>query len=314
MDEVIWIEVLSRHRGVQSRTRCAGRGARIGRAYTNDVILDDPYVAAEHVHIVRDAEGRLVVEDLGSANGLFAAHGRASVAQLVLGEDGLFRIGHTLLRARGTAQAVPPERILARPTHAWAAICAMAALVLAIGGASLWLDDYGELKAATYVLPLVAGAVLVALWSALWGLAARIFAGQSRFERNLAIALIGALGLEAVGIASKVGAFGLSWSALADDTFVGYLAVLALASIAHLREINPARTPVSAAIVAVVFAGAVAVASLLNGDTRFGPGNGYAQTMLPPALRLAPVANETSFFAAVEKLRGRVDEDRAAAP
>ncbi|HUK60709.1 MAG TPA: FHA domain-containing protein [Stellaceae bacterium] len=314
MDEVIWVEVLTRHRGVQQRYRCTGRGVRIGRAYTNDVILDDPYVAGEHVHIVRDGDDRLVVEDLGSANGLFAAHGRARVPQIVLGEEGIFRIGHTLLRARATDHAVAPERVIGSQTHAWGAIAGLAALVLAIGGGTLWLDDFGEFKAATYVLPLVGGTMLVVLWSALWAMTARIFAGHGRFERNLIIALVGALGLEAVGIASRVGAFGLSWSALVNDTFVGYFAVLAVASVAHLREINPARTLFSCAVVAVVLAGAISVVTLLKGETRFGPGNAYAQTMLPPVLRLAPVANESSFFSSVEKLRGRVDEDRAEAP
>ncbi len=314
MDEVIWVEVLARHRGVQQRHRCTGRGVRIGRAYTNDVILEDPYVAAEHVHIVRDADGRLLVEDLGSANGLFAAHGRGRLPRLALGEEGLFRIGHTLIRVRSTEHRVAPERVFGRQAHAWAATGALGALVLAIGAATLWLDDYAEFKATTYVLPLLAGALFIVVWSALWAMAVRIFTGQGRFERNLMIALAGALGLEAVGIASKVGAFGLSWSALANDTFVGYFCVLAATSIFHLREINPARMLASTAVVAALLSGAIAVVSLINGETRFGPGNAYSQTMLPPSLRLAPVANENSFFSSVEKLRGRVDEDRAEAP
>ncbi len=314
MDEVIWVEVLSRHRGVQSRHRVAGRGVRIGRAYTNDVILDDPYVAAEHVHIVRDADGRLLVEDVGSANGLFAAHGRTRLPRLALGEEGVFRIGHTFIRVRSAEHAVAPERVFGRQSHAWAATCALGVLVLAIGAATLWLGDYGEFRAATYVLPLLGGAILIVLWTALWALAARIFAGHGRFERNLMIALAGALGLEAVGIATKVGAFGLSWNALANDTFVGYFTVLAATSVAHLREINPARTFASAAVVAVLLGGAIAVVSLIEGEARFGSRNAYAQTMLPPSLRLAPVANELSFFSSVEKLRSQVDQDRAEAP
>ena len=314
MDEVIWVEVLSRHRGVQSRHRCEGRGVRIGRAYTNDVILDDPFVAPEHVHIVRDADGRLLVEDLGSANGLFAAHGGRRVERLALDGEGLFRIGHTLLRVRRTDHAVAPERVFGRQAHAWAASGALAALVLAIGAASVWLDDFGEFRAVTYVLPLLGGAVFLLLWAALWAMAARIFAGQSRFERNLIIALLGALGLEIVGFASKIGAFGLSWSALADNAFAGYFAVLAVASVAHLREINPARTLASACVVAVLLGGAISVVSLMRSEAHFGASAAYVETMLPPSLRLAPVANESSFFSSVEKLRAQVDQDRTTAP
>ncbi len=314
MDEVIWVEVLSRHRGVVSRHRCTGRGVRIGRSYTNDVILDDPYVAPEHAHIVRDGEGRLLVEDLGSANGLFAAHGSQRLERLALGDDGVFRIGHSFIRVRRADHAVSPERVFGRQSHAYAALGALAVLVLAIGGATVWLGDYGEPKAATYVLPLLGGTVLLVVWSALWALAARIFAGHSLFERNLTIALAGALGLEAIGIASEVGAFGLSWNALANDTYVGYFCVLAVTSVAHLREINPARTLVAACAVAVLLGGAIAVQSLMQSEIRFRAGDAYVRTLLPPSLRLAPVANETSFFTSVEKLRTRLDADRAEAP
>ena len=78
MDEVIWVEVLSRHRAVVSRHRCTGRVVRIGRAYTNDVVLDDPYVAPEHAIIVRDEDG--AARRRGSRHGQRAAspsHGRA---------------------------------------------------------------------------------------------------------------------------------------------------------------------------------------------------------------------------------------------
>ena len=49
MDEMIWVEILDRHRNVATRHRL-GDGASIGRAYDNDVIVDDPTVAPHHRH------------------------------------------------------------------------------------------------------------------------------------------------------------------------------------------------------------------------------------------------------------------------
>ena len=49
MGEVIWVEVLSRHHDVVARHRCVGPEVHIGRGYDNDVVIDDPYVAARHV-------------------------------------------------------------------------------------------------------------------------------------------------------------------------------------------------------------------------------------------------------------------------
>ena len=46
MGAVMWIEVLSRHGEVAARERIDGREeARIGRAFDNDVVIDDPHVA-----------------------------------------------------------------------------------------------------------------------------------------------------------------------------------------------------------------------------------------------------------------------------
>jgi pSer/pThr/pTyr-binding forkhead associated (FHA) protein len=57
MEQVIWVEVLGRHRDVAARYRCAGPMVHVGRAYDNDVVLDDPYVAPRHLRIARDESG-----------------------------------------------------------------------------------------------------------------------------------------------------------------------------------------------------------------------------------------------------------------
>jgi pSer/pThr/pTyr-binding forkhead associated (FHA) protein len=67
---MIWVEILSRHRDVVNRVRIAGEEATIGRGYDNDVIVDDPYVAARHLRVSRDEAGQLVAKDLGSVNGI----------------------------------------------------------------------------------------------------------------------------------------------------------------------------------------------------------------------------------------------------
>ena len=66
---MIWVEVLSRHHDVVARYRCDD-DVRIGRAYDNDVVLDDPYVAPHHLHLGRNEDGRLQADDLGTVNGL----------------------------------------------------------------------------------------------------------------------------------------------------------------------------------------------------------------------------------------------------
>jgi len=70
---MIWIDVLSRHGEVASRSRIAADEARVGRAFDNDVVLDDPHVAPHHLRVFRGEDGELVAEDLGTVNGLYYA-------------------------------------------------------------------------------------------------------------------------------------------------------------------------------------------------------------------------------------------------
>lgn len=311
--DVVWVELLSRHRAVLSRHRCAGRGIRIGRAYTNDVVVDDPYVAPEHVHIVRGEDGALVVEDLGSANGLFAERG-GRVRSLALADNSVFRIGNSWLRVRRTDHAVAPERRLGGRPRSWAALPGLAASALGVEAASVWLTDFSEPKAADYLVPLLGLAMAVALWAALWSVVARIFSGHARFARNLLVALAGALGFEAVSALADLGAFGFSWSALATYAYVEFWCLLAALCFVHLRLVNPARATLSGVIVAATLAVVVALQTLLQLDTRPGFDQSTVRQLLPPALRLSPVEDEAAFFAAVGKLQAKLDKDRAADP
>ena len=139
---MIWIEVLSRHRSVLSRHRFDGQSIAIGRAYSNDVVLDDPHVAASHVRIERGEDGNLTAFDLGSANGMFAAHGGARVNRLALDDDSVFRIGHSLLRVRMAGHAVAPERPFDSRERMWVAIGVLAILVPLFEVAEQWLGDF----------------------------------------------------------------------------------------------------------------------------------------------------------------------------
>ena len=123
MGAVMWIEVLSRHGEVAARERIDASEARIGRAFDNDVVVDDPHVAPHHLRIFRGEDGELVAEDLGTLNGLYPEHGAKRVTRLPLAREPGIRVGRTILRVHDAAHAVAPEKLLTPPrAHAaWAA-------------------------------------------------------------------------------------------------------------------------------------------------------------------------------------------------
>jgi len=104
---VILVEVLDRRFHVGQRLRLERLPAVIGRAYDCDVVLDDPYADARHARLAEEEGGVLVVEDLGSANGLFEDGRPARVERVRLAPGTVVRVGQTSLRVRAGDEAAP---------------------------------------------------------------------------------------------------------------------------------------------------------------------------------------------------------------
>ena len=75
MAPVAFLEVLDGRDHVVQRVGVAEFPVTVGRAYTNQLILDDPYVCPAHAVIECDEQGAVRVRDLGSVNGLYHRHG-----------------------------------------------------------------------------------------------------------------------------------------------------------------------------------------------------------------------------------------------
>jgi Inner membrane component of T3SS, cytoplasmic domain len=315
MGEVIWVEILSRQRSVEARYRCIGPLVHIGRDYGNDVVLDDPFVAPQHLRIQRDESGSLIAEDLGSTNGLFADHIAGKVDRVVLDGDRAIRIGHTALRVRDAAHAITPERLLEPQRRLWPLVLALAAAILAIEIITLWLGETAEPNITRYLTPLLTLCLMALGWVGVWAVLARIFSGQARFERNLLIALSGLLVYSLYDEFVELAAFSLSWRVLATYQYVGSLCILAVTCFYHLRETGPTWLRLKGGILAGLVCLAVATQVLRQSEAHFGYAPPIAMHhLMPPSLRLTPLKSEDAFFADVEKLKKRLDRARTEEP
>ena len=313
---MIWVEILSRHREVTARFRIAASEARIGRGYDNDVIVDDPYVAANHLRIFRDEAGQWIAEDTGSANGTFIDGVRTRQSRFAIDGKQLIRIGQTLVRIREANYAVEPERLAPsdRPALPVALAAGLAATVLGLSALTIWLGQTSEPRASSYLTALlgIIGALLV--WTGLWALLSRIFSGRSRFLRNLLIALAGILALTVYNEFARYCAFAINWPSGIIYQYAAAWTVLAAICFLHLREIGPARLWLKGAIVTTVLATAIAAQTLQQSEafSDFGRQN-TTRLLMPPALRVVPVKQEDNFFRDIAGLKARLDADRGKA-
>ncbi len=313
--EVVWVEVLSRHRDVAARHRCAGPEIRIGRAYDNDVVIDDPYVAPHHVRIVRDGVGDLVAEDLGSVNGLSTDRDPTRRRRILIDGDHAIRIGTTALRVRSARHAVAPERVKEADRHHWIALAVLAIAVLAADGLSQWLNEITEPKLSRYVVPLLALPIITLAWSAAWSILSRIFAGLAHFERNLLIALSGVLAYWIYENAIEVLGFALAWRMLATYQSAGLWALLGIVVFLHLRCIGPRHLMLKGAISAMLVVIAIAI-QLVSLTDRVGGVEEptLMRNFMPPGFRMTALRDEAAFFGDVERLKRKLDHDRSDEP
>ena len=318
----IVVELLDRAGSAVARHRCNELPVRLGRAYDNEVIVDDPFVAPNHLQIERRADGALVARDLGTRNGMYAVTAkRRSLWQgavkrsneIVLTPDTLVRAGHSTFRVRPIDQAVAPER-LDTTAHAWEglrpAIVAFAMLsLLALFNA--WITDTTTQETFVYEtsVALVLGIMLA--WAGAWALLNRLFAGRARFGRHF---LIGAVCLVAAFLASLVAellaySFSLEW-ATRFDSYLS-LGLLSIAVYFHVATITPLsvsfarRFAVVFALLAIGLFGLYRYAT----DRQFGDSL-YMTSIQWPAIRMVTPVSTGAFVKETGDLKSRADVRR----
>ena len=87
----------------------------IGRAVSGEGRLaDDPELSRRHARLARDAEGRLTVEDLGSANGTFVNDERVTEPRTLEQGDSI-RVGESTMELTEAGRPAAPPRAAAPP-------------------------------------------------------------------------------------------------------------------------------------------------------------------------------------------------------
>lgn len=83
----------------------------VGRGYHCDVILDDPYVSEEHIEITLTDDGRFLVADRGSVNGVFAGVHRIGDTPVMIDSGREIKIGRTRIGLFAPRHAIQPTRL-----------------------------------------------------------------------------------------------------------------------------------------------------------------------------------------------------------
>jgi hypothetical protein len=316
VSEPTFVEILGRHGEVLTRHAAAAFPVAIGRAYDNDVIVDDPYVAPHHLRIERTDAGALEIVDLGTRNGLAKVGSRGRTGRATIDPAARYRIGHTELRVRPADFPVAPER--ADPGHGRLAHPATATLLAVAAAASVvalaWSLTFERTEPLKLLLPALWVAIGLVAWAGVWALAGRLWLGEARFGAHLATAGAAVIGVFAVGVGTEYAAFAFSLGGL---DLVEMLAVAALVGFAlhqHLRlaSRHPGRAiRVAAAALGLAFAASIWLAEYAEdlgdrGRMRF------LKEVKRPEVRLARGVKVEDFLDAAARMEQRLAQMREA--
>ncbi|HSH72529.1 MAG TPA: FHA domain-containing protein [Methylophilaceae bacterium] len=311
MNAPFYVELLTHNEEVKSRHPFNDLPVSIGRAYDNDLIVDDRYIAAHHAIIERDATGAVIMRDTGSRNGL--VHQGKRVKRAAIDGNSIIRLGHTNLRLRSADFQVEQEVAdnTAYGWEGWPPALAGIAIITLLSLVSVWITDTDKFSAVRYLLATALIFSIVVVWCGCWSFANRVIGSHARFGRHLFIVASALLLMDVWDILSVTIAYAYSLEFLTRYGSLMMMAISAGMVFFHLMTINshhPKRFASLCVILAFLGSGLI----LLNNyqrDGRLGD-ELYMSHLLPPAIRQSANQPVAQFIDDAGKLKAQVDADR----
>ena len=274
----------------------------LGRGLANQVVLDDPYVAADHARLETADHGGLQLRVLQTANGVTVdgrRHAAGALCPLAAG-GAMLQLGHSRLRLRLPGEALAPEKPL--PAAAGKVLLlAVPLLALLMARQAIRLDPGAEL---TTWLPLLITWPMGAVgWCAAWALLSKLFQHRFDFMGHLRIALPWFLATLSVGALLPQVAASLAWPWLwrSVDPLQVLLGALWLRQ--HILHVLPThQRAVTGVVAAALLAGSAVSLSFIHRETDSFSRAPYMSTLPVPALRLSVTAAPALLVDDVAKL------------
>ncbi len=311
------LEVLDRDGAVRQSVKVNAWPLRVGRAFDNDLVLDDPYTAPQHLRIARDDNGQVALTVGESVNGL-QCDGRALSAgeQLTLHAGPhdapvSLLLGRTQLRLRFATQALAPEqrlgvaRVLTQGLPTLVLLTLAAALVL---GFNTWLESEPDLLTKSLTSFAISALGIGFGWVGVWTLLSKVFTHQGHFGWHLRVMLLAVLAWEALMTGTALLAFAFSWPWATDFNFVPAYAILGAMLYFHLQAVEPLhpRRTLGFAVGSALTGLVLSLWFNVQATDRAGS-ELYMNHLFPPALRVAKPVDLPQFMQGAAELQSRLD-------
>ena len=315
MERLAWIEVVDRHGDVTIRHPVYAWPVKLGRAYTNDIVLDDPYIAANHLEINSMADGRYQLNALGSANGLVTEALRGKRTDATVSANDVTRIGQTQFRIRPIDYVVSAEKLLSGTPwfRSWSALFVGVMVLLLSQLLERWMFYASDDIYTLLLSPLFESISLFLLWAGFWALIGWVQSGRSNFIAHAVIAsMCFGLFLLLDGPLLRYVDFALN-SNRVNSVLSFLLLPLFLGSaiyrhICLVSRVNRRKLGVTVVVLMVCLVGVINVPGKWIGKNDDLGSMAYLRTIGPPSMLLIHGISIDEFIIGASALKSKVEE------
>lgn len=314
----IIVEILDRFGKIRERHRLDNFPCRIGRDYSNDIIIDDAYVSPTHIELKLDDQNKPIVSDLNSDNGLFTLHPLKMHRTININNDLRIRIGHTDIRFRFQDHPVRQTTIEHNKPSQISMLLSnvlLLPLVWGIMGMAFMLNRY---LAATSEITIneLFGSILpvfifMGLWAFAWSIVSKIVTHHYYFVFHaiwVCLLTFASFLLENMAQYIEFG-FALHGSA-GYMTFIIEIIMTSILLYGHLHystTFTPSRAKFIATITSVVIIGLVELTLYLQKPV-FSNQPKYSSLLKPPMFAFSRAQSLTTFFDNSQSLKIKIDK------
>ncbi|MGD9386308.1 MAG: FHA domain-containing protein, partial [Thioalkalispiraceae bacterium] len=304
---------------VKERHKVTQFPLKIGRSYKNDIIIDDTYVSPEHIEMMLDGDGHILVTDLHSDNGMFTLHPLVRHDILTLEENQRIRIGHTDIRVRSEDYQVKETVFDHGKPSEWHLLMTNALflpLVWALTAGILLANQYFETTSEAHfnqilgaVLPVL---IVIVVWTAIWSIVSKVVTHKFYFAYHGIFVGLLLSGFYFIELAFTYLEFIFPIAGLADLLIIfSDLAFTFILFYGHLRQsthFTKRKTRITSAITTGIIVGVAYLITYVN-EPQYQAQPVYSDIMKPPMFMLKRTVSIDSFFNNSEQLAESLQEE-----
>lgn len=181
------IEIVTRNNKVLSLHKVKGETIRIGRAYDNDLVLQEEHVCPYHAEFTISEDGGLLLVDNGSLNGIKDRHNKQLNTIEPVNSGDIFVLGKVFIRVLLPLHSVQPAKKInviediARAANHWYWSLLVIAIYFSILMINKYYETYQEVIWSKLTVTAIFSALALFIFPLLVSIAARIFKKDVKF-------------------------------------------------------------------------------------------------------------------------------------